>query len=54
MNTKNLETLYAGFDLHYDKSDDHSVWSQWMRSKLLNLNIFESKTDSLACRVIGH
>jgi hypothetical protein len=31
MNTKNLETLYAGFDLHYDKSDDHSVWSKGHR-----------------------
>ena len=25
---KNLEKLYAGFDWHYDRSDDHSVWSR--------------------------
>ena len=31
MNTKNLETLYAGFDLHYERSDDHSVWSKGHR-----------------------
>jgi len=25
---KNLEKLYANFDWHYDRSDDHSVWSR--------------------------
>ena len=28
INTKTLETLYAGHDFYYDKSDDHSVWSK--------------------------
>ena len=23
-----LKKLYAGFDWHYDRSDDHSVWSR--------------------------
>jgi len=25
---KNVEKLYANFDWHYDRSDDHSVWSR--------------------------
>jgi len=29
--TYNLENMYAGFDLHYDRSDDHSVWSKGHR-----------------------
>ena len=28
MNTKLLETLYAGHDFYYDTSDDYSVWSK--------------------------
>ena len=28
MNTKTLESMYAGFDLHYERSDDHGVWSK--------------------------
>ena len=25
---KNLEKLYASFDWHYNRSDDHGVWSR--------------------------
>ena len=28
INTKTLETLYAGHDFYYARSDDHSVWSK--------------------------
>ena len=28
MGLKRLEKRYAGFDWHYDRSDDHSVWSR--------------------------
>jgi len=28
MNTKTLESMYAGFDFYYETSDDHSVWSK--------------------------
>ena len=28
MGLKRLKKLYTGFDWHYDKSDDYSVWSR--------------------------
>lgn len=28
MGLKRLEKLYAGFDWHYDRSDDYGVWSR--------------------------
>lgn len=30
-NTQTLETMYAGFDLNYERSDDYSVWSKGNR-----------------------
>ena len=55
-----LKKLYAGFDWHYDRSDDHSVWSrghaQWQaicreeRRLMLNEEVTPEEIEEIRSR----
>ena len=60
MGLKRLEKRYAGFDWHYDRSDDHSVWSrgnaQWQaicreeRRLMLNEEVTPEEIEEIRSR----